>query len=950
MKTRILPLFLIAFVAGIFGTYSLSKEKSSVYVPREKSEYAKKRDISGAMEWRNKRQANFVTGEIDPKDVIKAQQQARALRMNKNTSSIVPEWIEMGPDNVGGRTRAILIDKDDHDLLFAAGVSGGIWKSTNAGQSWNKITDESDSWDNLNFVSICQAANGDIYAGTGEGMYHPTGVGSGGFYGQGIWKSEDLGVTWTQLASTWTTDDEKDIFIEVNKLAADPTNENRIYAATKKGLRVTDDGGATWVCPFAFTYQNMRSSDVKVASDGTVITAVGVSCFLAQANSDADSLSFVLKSKSSGYQAAELINSSGVGRIEFAFSPDDPNYVYCAAAKSDGTMDHVYRSTDKGQKWSVIATGGDYFQPYRNQGEYDNVIAVFPGNKNKVVLGGIDLWVWENGGSFEQTTLWSLSPYHPNYVHADIHTIVFHPDYANHSTFYVGCDGGISKTDDGGTSFYTANRNYNVTQFYAIAFSPTGEVVGGTQDNGTQYISREGNTDQAAVEVSGGDGGYCEVSTLNPDISFGSVYYTDVRIGFAKGEYMSSYYYGGGGNFVTPLKLWESFNDVYSTDSVEYILPKELPDSITNPTHEDSVYIELGDTLHLKSSINELPIFHITDKEYLYGDTVRVQDTYQAAIAIGFDNSVIFARDPLSQASPTTHFIGTNMLGTVETLEFSKDGNYLYVATDYGYLYRIDSVLYARAEIDSALAEADLIASFSQIITGIAVDPENPDRVVISLGNYGETEYVYYSEDATSATPTFVSKQGNLPEAPAYSVLIDWDLENFVMLGTETGVYYTEDITATTPVWIAAEGFPTVPTYMLRQQINPNSWKTGVYNHGFIYAGTHGRGIFRTETLKGPTAVKEIKDIASKAADKFINVFPNPVVDIANVTLTIKENTNVQIAVYNLQGKLVAKQVYDNQLKGKRNYSFDVASLNNGTYIVKVLVGTEVKTSKFLKY
>ena len=74
----------------------------------------------------------------------------------------------MGPDNVGGRTRAILIDKDNSNLIYAGGVSGGLWKSNNAGLTWN-IIPGTDQLEFSGVVSTCQTSNGDIYFGTGEG-------------------------------------------------------------------------------------------------------------------------------------------------------------------------------------------------------------------------------------------------------------------------------------------------------------------------------------------------------------------------------------------------------------------------------------------------------------------------------------------------------------------------------------------------------------------------------------------------------------------------------------------------------------------------------------------------------------------------------------------------------------------------------------------------------------
>ena len=125
---------------------------------------------------------------------------SNAKRLAKSESVILP-WVERGPANVGGRTRAIVVDPDDptHDTWFAAAVSGGIWKTTNAGVNWTFLTPD---LPNLAISSLVQAPSNPnvLYAGTGEGFFNGDAVS-----GAGIVKSTDRGVTWFQLASTSTS-------------------------------------------------------------------------------------------------------------------------------------------------------------------------------------------------------------------------------------------------------------------------------------------------------------------------------------------------------------------------------------------------------------------------------------------------------------------------------------------------------------------------------------------------------------------------------------------------------------------------------------------------------------------------------------------------------------------------------------------------------------------------
>ncbi|HXC07078.1 MAG TPA: T9SS type A sorting domain-containing protein, partial [Bacteroidia bacterium] len=547
----------------------------------------KSQDASGyAAYWFNMRKdENGVINYARMADV--AEQVARESR--RHTPSAWPlTFTELGPDNVGGRTRAICIDHADHLHIFAGGVSGGLFESHDGGSSWQHAS-VSDQYDVLTITSICQAADNSWYFGTGEGIFYGYyGDGTGGFLGGGIWKSSDNGVTWARLSSTTPVNptNSGNTWASIGRLAADPTNASRIYAATGNGFKISSDGGVTWVS--GGTSLTGLGYDVKVASDGSVYTVNGTRLFKSPNGNPG---SFVSMAASTGYP------QSGFRRTEIAIAPSNPNCVYAYfGASGQGTFG-AYLTTDGGNTWTQIAsTGNLVFEPL-TQSDYAIGMGVDPFDPFRLVVGGLDLWKWEitNGnpaapvGQWTRISEWQTSTSDPTYVHADQHIVCWDP--AQQGKFFVGCDGGIHMTLNKGLAFIPANKKYQVTQFYDVDcdyLAPSRNVVfGGCQDNGTQFIDGKGNTTMAANQIGGGDGGQVAMSFLNPNAMFGTIYYGTCERSANRGSGPNSFYNGrisvqnggpgkaGYGNFVTPVRLWESSNDPNSQDSLVFAATRQ---------------------------------------------------------------------------------------------------------------------------------------------------------------------------------------------------------------------------------------------------------------------------------------------------------------------------------------------------------------------------------------
>ncbi len=443
-------------------------------------------------------------------------------------------WQPAGPPSVGGRTRALLIDLTSPDTLYAAGVSGGVWKSTDGANTWRST---GDTLANLATVSLAMdpADRNVLYAGTGEGVYVNRPVTrSRGVRGDGIFVTRDAGATWRQLAATRGNPD----FDYVNRLAFDATGQ--LHAATRTGLHVSADGGGTWRRTLAPPNGEGCAELVRAPGRNRLIASCGV---FSQAT--------LRVSDDGGTSWRVIALPAGSGRTTLAVAPSDPRVVYAATAHTtDYNLLRLARSNDGGDNWTTVIdrTTADELTklvlsnpvastdencalgtfPPLGQGWFDNVVAVDPRNPEIVWIGGVDLFRSNDGGrTFRIASRWWSDPGVLGAVHGDQHAIVFDPRYdgAANQRMYVANDGGIHVTDDargplsseicsetGTMTWSPRNQGYRVTQFYhGVASADGTRLMAGAQDNGTQLGSGA-----AWREVYGGDGAYAAFDPRDP--------------------------------------------------------------------------------------------------------------------------------------------------------------------------------------------------------------------------------------------------------------------------------------------------------------------------------------------------------------------------------------------------------------------------------------------------
>ncbi|MCF8331544.1 MAG: T9SS type A sorting domain-containing protein [Bacteroidales bacterium] len=985
MKFKKLFVSIVALlIVGVaYLSTNRNNEDRARYDRRDMTHMVHTKGIKKAMEYLSSMKGERLTRHIDQRDVVEARNQLKSNRLASKALSL--QWDELGPDNVGGRTRAICIDPNDPNTIYIGGVSGGLWKTSTGGTSWTQITDVDE---NLSISSIEMDLNGNIYVGTGESFANVLGnnYSTPGIVGTGVYKSSDNGASFDLLSSTIpsASNSATVAWALVNRVAVEQSSGD-VWAATNKGLKYSDDGGVSWADPPLLpTGQPLLAPtyDVKVSPGGIVGAVVGTSVYISKTGSIND-----FNNVSTGNTG--MLPNSNLSRVELAFAENDKT-IYAVIANNQGALEGIYMSDDKGDSWLLVGPGGSSnFQVFgsNSQGAYDNVVAVDPANPYHIFVGGINMWEGTQiiaGQSFAwsqitQSFLDQLtSSQSDHYVHADHHVYKFHPNDPN--TMYAGTDGGIFRTTNKGNTFAPLNRNYNVTQFYTLAIAPDGGVMGGTQDNSTPYVSGYGNTPMNADVLFFGDGGHAAFSTLDQEVMFVSSYYgrtgrsydkgADWELGAeinSNGNEVPGYYSERminsniSASFVTPLKLWESVNVTNSVDSVWF-----KADTTNN--------YSAGDTIIVRSNINRYPFKHILSQNLNAGDSVKIVDRIESRFYLGTDNAVWMTREALDFSKVPEWFKIADINGTVQSMVVSNDGDVMYVGTQGGIgtkgrIYRISNIMsgwdYATADADtsSQLIESTLIKEFSngRWVTSIAIDPSDKDHIIVTLGNYGESQYVYRSTDATSATPTFTSRQGDLPAMPVYASLIPMFDGNSVLLGTEYGIYATDDITSSSPTWVEENtGLDRVPVYMLGQQtmnlpymeiqeVIEGQTFTDVYpgitNYGRIYAATYGRGFFSTDKYTG---IQEPPETYTERKEMHIKLYPNPVSDVANIEFELKKSSDVVLRVYDMNGRLMKTKTHV-LTAGDKKVKLNIDELDRGNYILQVIYeGGKTSAKRFI--
>lgn len=430
-------------------------------------------------------------GKIAPGAISNAlQQRQEIMQRGALRGGVSPAvWQSVGPSNVGGRIRAIVVKPGDPNTIYIGSASGGIWKTTDGGTTWRQLDDFMPTL-SIGCLIMRPDNSNVIFAGTGEGFWEsPDGeLNTSALRGAGIFKTTDGGITWSQIPSTNTPD-----FYGVTRLSISPADPNIMLATTTTGVWRTTDGGNTWLQRLAVQAYDVDFNPV----DGTKAVC-GV-------HDDG-----VYYSADSGLTWTHSASITG-HRTEVAYARSSPAIVY--AGVGDAGNLRIWRSVNGGVTFTLQA--GAAVSTYE---AYNNTLWVDPTNSNNLVYGGVNLYRSTNAGASRTQAFGS--------IHSDHHIILESPAFngTTNKTIFTGGDAGIFRMADYTTNTFSwITPGLGITQFYGAAINPiSGRILGGTQDNYTQLYS--GNA-AGWTQTFGGDGGYAATDPANQNYFYGTVYY-----------------------------------------------------------------------------------------------------------------------------------------------------------------------------------------------------------------------------------------------------------------------------------------------------------------------------------------------------------------------------------------------------------------------------------------
>jgi photosystem II stability/assembly factor-like uncharacterized protein len=686
----------------------------------------------------------------------------------------------IGPAFTSGRVVGFAVDPADPSHYYVAAGSGGVWKTTNSGNTWTPVFDSQGSF-SIGVVVLDPKNPSVVWVGTGENNNQRSVA-----YGDGVYKSEDAGRTWHNMGLRQSE--------HIARILIDPRDSSVIYVAAPgplwkgggdRGLYKSTDGGKTWTSLIkvgeytgvADVVMDPRNPDILLAAthqrQRSYFTLIhgGPESALWRSNDAGKTWTKV----TSGIPKGEL------GRIGMAFAPSNPSIMY---AQIEAAEDHggLYRSTDSGVTWERRNHSD-------SQGQYYAHVVVDPADPDRIYIMNVNIQVSNDGGR-------TLANLPSRDKHVDNHEIWIDPK--NDSHYLVGCDGGVYESFDKAAN-WIFKANLPITQFYDIAVDealPFYNVYGGTQDNfsfgcpsRTKNVSGIANSD--CFVTNGGDGFYTRVDPKDPNTVYASLQNgvlvrfdrrTGERVGIqpqpAKGDPPMRW------NWDAPLAISPHSNTRLYYGAQRLYRSDDRGDS----------WRAVSPDLSRQLDRNQLPVM-----------------------------GKIWGPDAVQKN------VSTALYGNISAIaESPKQEGLIYVGTD-------DGLVQVTEDGGKNWRKADKIDGVPQnaYVQRIVASQHDTGTVYVAYENHQNGDFKPYVMKSSDRGKSWVSISGNLPENGAvYALAEDYIDPKLLFAGTEFGVYFTS---LGGEKWTKlGGGIPTIQVRDLAIQKREND----------LVAGTFGRGIY----------------------------------------------------------------------------------------------------------
>ncbi len=851
-----------------------------------------------------------ATGEI-PRN-IKAREIAYAKKLPKNLERS-EEWVARGPGNVGGRTRGAAVDLTNPNRLLAGSVTGGLFKSENRGERFDRVS----AYSGVQGVTCIvqdprEGKENRWYYGTGEDYGLISVAGGSVTKGDGLFFSLNGGEDWIMMSSTMMgtpTNPNDGDFDTVWKILVDHTKQDQdvLYVAVPNAIMRSPDGGLSW----SETIGNNTPSSTAGRYVDVIMTPSGV-MYASISSGSADRGFYRSEDGLEWTEIAGDLVPFNISRTVIAVNPCDENeVVFLSNVPGGGVSDHqllVYKylsgdGSGEGGEWESRTENipneecqvfYDFdFGSFNSQSSYDLCMTFHPTDCNTLLIGGTN--IYRSTSAFKEYGYdwiggYRCNPENPiDYVypnhHPDQHLMFF--DQENPNAMYSANDGGLFRTENilaDSVSWTPLDEGYITTQFYTVAIEP-GEVdnnivVGGTQDNGTR-LTVSGDIEVDWSFPSTGDGSFAAIAEGR------DAYY----LSWQRGRILKYDIEDDG--TVNNLQRIDQSEPVNGT---LFITP-----FILDATDNDIMYMCEPDGVHIRRNLSD--------------------------IVLEGENYV-----PMPEGWEKMDLGPSWLVGTPSYLEMSRsDGFTLYMGSTNR---RVLKILNPKTSPERVDITGDEFPS-NGYVSCIAVDELDSQHLMVNFSNYNVPSIFHSTDGGENWTNIGGNLEGGLEgegSGPAVITSAIHHSETGIIYyaGTSAGLFSTELLDGENTIWSleAPELIGHAPINML---------KTRAFDHRLV-VGTHAAGIFSNGVKEEVDA--GIINEATVEGLKVERVYPNPFADFIKIELNLDRAMELEIDLFDLQGRKVAEVSRGSISAGAHRLKWSASDLPKGAYLLKFSNGS----------